>query len=110
MIGSATSAPSNDHVPELIYAQFFPAAGTPATAAPVSCEQPAMTLISSKSPFAGPSSVPAGTIAGKSREGSPKSWSKRCDQLLLSGLYNCVVLASDSSARAIPERKKLNAS
>ena len=61
--------PSSDHVPELIYAQPLPLAGTAATAAAVSCEQLATTC-EPNSPTSsemvgniGPSTVPEATIS-----------------------------------------------
>ena len=43
MRGAGSSAPISDQVPELMYAQFAPWAGTAATAEPVSCDAGAMT-------------------------------------------------------------------
>src|SRR5262249_40910783 len=93
IIGSGNSTPINDQVPELRKAQFWPVAGSAATAAPVSWDKEAITWTFSSKPvcFAtsgrnGPSTVPEATQSGRTLRGSRSALISRSGQVLAVGL------------------------
>ena len=60
--------------------------------------------------FIGPSLVPDGQIGANKLSRMPSDLNNRLDQFFWVGLYSWVVLARETSLRAIPEQKKLKAS
>src|SRR5262245_46871217 len=112
MSGAGSSTPISDQVPELMYAQEDPSAGTEATAEPVSCDAGATTGIGC-SPVSvttagrsGPSTVPGWTIVPRICPGNPNDFIRPCAQPRVVGSTIWLVLASVNSLTLIPVNKK----
>src|SRR5262245_33689622 len=89
--GCGSSAPISDQVPDLMYAQDSPRAGTAATAEPVSCVAGAttgtgVTPVSVATDVRnGPSTVPGGTIVPSILVGSPNVCTRSYAQRRVTG-------------------------
>ena len=113
--GARNSAPTSDHVPELMYAHgSSPDAGTAATADAVSCEHDATTrgprprpraAAGSASRRTGPRTVPGFTIVGQRAGSSPAARITSCDHAPARTSHSCVVLAIVRSATGRPLRR-----
>ena len=109
-MGSSTSTPSNDHVPELRKATCPSIAGTAATALAVSCEPTA--IISAEpnpvsraiSSFSVPLMVPGRIISPNKCSGSPKARIVSIDQFRWRASSNSEVEAMQYSLLATPVR------
>ena len=110
-MGSSTSTPSNDQVPELRKAIGLSAAGTAATALAVSCEPTAITSTAPSpvsraiSSFRVPLIVPGRMILPNRCSGRPKLCMVSNDQLRDLALSNSEVEAIQYSLLATPVRK-----
>src|SRR5262249_11482960 len=111
MSGAGISTPISDPVPELMYAQEAPCAGTAATAAAVSCDAGAMTGAGltpasvATDARSGPSTVPGWTRLPSSRVGRPNAWIRPNAQPRAVGPYIWLVLASVTSLTVTPVKK-----
>src|SRR5206468_1085081 len=109
--GRGSSAPMSDQVPELMYAQDSPRAGTAATADPVSCVAGATTgtgvtpVSVATDGRSGPSTIPGATIVPSIFAGRPNFWTRSYAQVRVIGSSIWLVLASVNSLTLMPVRK-----
>jgi len=105
IIGSFTSVPTSDHVPELMNA-VRPDAETDATAEPVSWVAGATTGVPASAAHApalsAPTIEPGSIIGGRIRVGISRSANNPLAQSRVLASTNCVVVAIVNSPRSSP--------